>query len=121
MGQITTRYHFDGHAGCVTRLVAANGQRVALYVAKQAGFPQGGGPWVTVCETHGERANHPSRIRAAVVLQAGDFCRRCRHATHAVVQDVPERAATPVIYPPAATGVLDSWVRAPVHQRVLRR
>lgn len=52
-------YEFNDRVGCVVqRTNRKTGWRVGLYHAEQAGLDAAGGPWVTVCEQHGEMVNH---------------------------------------------------------------
>ena len=72
-------YRFDDRAGCLQiRRSQQTGLSVGLYHAEQAALDPDGGPWVTICETHGTLINHAS-LRLARYHQADPegWCERC--------------------------------------------
>lgn len=57
--KVAREYAFNNLAGCVVqRKSRETGLLVGLYNAEQAGMDPEAGPWVTVCEEHGQLVNH---------------------------------------------------------------
>jgi hypothetical protein len=79
-GETTMRhYAANGHAGCVKQVRSrATGTLVGLYVASQAALDEDGGPWVTVCETHGTICNHLTRKLAEHHIPSVSWCEQCQ-------------------------------------------
>lgn len=73
-------YSYNGLAGCVVQCMSLPGVPVGLYHAKQAQLDQGGGPWVTVCETHNTLVNHRTLELAQEHLFLVDWCEACQAA-----------------------------------------
>ena len=72
-----THYHYDGLAGCITHILAHNGGDVRVWKASEAGYDTEGGPFVTVCHTHGTIHNW-KLLRAAIArAPQTEWCEAC--------------------------------------------
>jgi hypothetical protein len=95
-GKGTTYYHYDGLAGCITHIKAHNGADVRVWKATEAGYDPEGGPFVTVCHTHGTIHNWPLLRDAIRRAPLTEWCEECHQAAPEFVawaeahQDDPE-------------------------------
>lgn len=74
------KFHcFNGLAGCVTqKIVRRTGTLVGIYVAAQADLDETSGPYVTVCEVHGNLVNHESAYLARYhMIDPTMWCAEC--------------------------------------------
>jgi len=51
---------------------------IGVYAAEQADLDPSGGPWVTVCEEHGELCNHPTLAEARNHATLPEWCESCQ-------------------------------------------
>lgn len=82
MPRVRKQYCAGGRSGCVEiRRSRVTGTLVGVYHAEQAHLDSDGGPWVTVCEEHGELVNHASLAAARWFrTDPREFCEGCRKA-----------------------------------------
>ena len=76
------RWAHTGLAGCVSKSRArATGTLVGIYNAEQADMCTEGGPWVTVCEPHGQILSHENlRMARMYAPHPGWWCWDCQKA-----------------------------------------